>query len=127
MRGILDAGRSCACRKVSTAELYNGIACACGSPDLRGPGSGHPAGTLAAHESAGPADRAETELQSVLEWMEEGWRCSTRRKTCAREHQIRADRGARPGGLRKIKTLESAYRETGGTCRLAGAVRGTLA
>lgn len=55
------------------AELYNGI---CVRVRVAGPAPGRGLtillDPLAVHESADLADRAETELQSVLEWMEEG-------------------------------------------------------
>jgi signal transduction histidine kinase/CheY-like chemotaxis protein len=75
MRGTLDggAGSPGAGEDSPQAELYNGI---CVRIRIAGPAPGRGLAILLepmeSHETARQADRAETELQSVLEWLEEG-------------------------------------------------------
>ncbi len=75
MRGTLEGrpGSPGAGEDSPQAELYNGI---CVRLRIVGPAPGRGVAILLepleAHETARVADRAETELQSVLEWLEEG-------------------------------------------------------
>jgi len=74
MRGTLDGGGVTEwARGFSASELCNGI---CVRLRIAGPAPGRGLAILLepleSHEAARQADRAETELQSVLEWMEEG-------------------------------------------------------
>ncbi len=111
MRGILE-GRPelrAAGEESPQAELHNGI---CVRVRIAGPAPGRGLAILleprAAHESAGPADRAETELQSVLEWMEEGVALfDAQENVRAMNTRFEQIAGLSPGDSGKIKTLEA--------------------
>jgi len=111
MRGTLEGRPELrAAGEVSPqAELYNGI---CVRVRIAGPAPGRGLAILleplAAYESAGPADRAETELQSVLEWMEEGVALfDAQENVRAMNTRFEQIAGLGPGDSRKIKTLEA--------------------
>jgi len=90
------------------AELYNGI---CVRMRIAGPAPGRGLAILLepleAHESARLSDRAETELQSVLEWLEEGVLLfDAHENVRAMNTRFEQIAGFSPGESGKIRTLE---------------------
>src|SRR4029077_5832897 len=111
MRGALAGGPESpgAGEDSPQGELYNGI---CGRVRVAGPAPGRGVAILLepleAHETARVADRAETELQSVLEWMEEGVVLfDTHENVRAMNTRFEQIAGLGPEDSGKIKTLES--------------------
>jgi signal transduction histidine kinase/CheY-like chemotaxis protein len=110
MRGTLDGGTGLrvAGEDSPQAELYNGI---CVRIRIAGPAPGRGLAILLepleAHESARQSDRAETELQSVLEWLEEGVLLFDGHEN-VRAMNTRFEQivGFSPGESGKIRTLE---------------------
>jgi len=130
MQGTLE-GRPelrAAGEKSPQAELYNALRARADRRACAGSGSGHPAGTSGSSRIRRPG-RPRRNRTAKCSGMDGRGSGAVRRagERARDEHQVRADRGAWPGGLREDQDFGSAYRETGGTCRLAGAVRGTLA
>jgi signal transduction histidine kinase/CheY-like chemotaxis protein len=75
LRNVLDRGeeRSGTGNEFSRAELHNGVAVRLRSAvPVPGQGTLILLEPLMSRESAGPAERAEIELQNVIEWLEEG-------------------------------------------------------
>ena len=110
-RGTLDGGpgfRS-ARRDSPQAELCNGV---CVRLRIAGPAPGRGLAILLepleSHEAARQADRAETELQSVLEWMEEGVVLfDAQENVRAMNTRFEQIAGLGPADSGKIKTLEA--------------------
>jgi len=110
MRGTLDGGTGlrAAGEESPQAELYNGI---CVRVRIAGPAPGRGLAILLepleAHETAREADRAETELQSVLGWLEEGVLLfDARENVRAMNTRFEQIAGLSPGDSGKIRTLE---------------------
>ena len=110
MRGTLDGGPGLgvAGEDSPQAELYNGI---CVRIRIAGPAPGRGLAILLepleALESARQSDRAETELQSVLEWLEEGVLLFDGHENVrAMNTRFEQIAGFSPGESGKIRTLE---------------------
>jgi signal transduction histidine kinase/CheY-like chemotaxis protein len=110
MRGTLDGGPGLrlAGEDSPQAELYNGI---CVRIRVAGPAPGRGLAILLepleAHESARQSDRAETELQSVLEWLEEGVLLfDAHENVRAMNTRFEQIAGFSPAESGKIRTLE---------------------
>src|SRR6266850_309004 len=111
MRGTLDGGRGLRSGREDSpqAELCNGI---CVRLRIAGPAPGRGLAILLepleSHEAARQADRAETELQSVLEWMEEGVVLfDAQENVRAMNTRFEQIAGLGPADSGKIKTLEA--------------------
>lgn len=110
MRGILDGGLGLrvAGEDSPQVELYNGI---CVRVRIAGPAPGRGLTILLepleAHETARQSDRAETELQSVVEWLEEGVLLfDAHENVRAMNTRFEQIAGFSPGESGKIRTLE---------------------
>jgi signal transduction histidine kinase/ActR/RegA family two-component response regulator len=110
MRVTLDGGPSLRDTGEDSpqAELYNGI---CVRMRIAGPAPGRGLAILLepleARESARPSDRAQTELQSVLEWLEEGVLLFDGHENVrAMNTRFEQIAGFSPGESGKIRTLE---------------------
>jgi len=131
LRNVLDRGeeRAGTDNEFSRAELHNGVAVRLRpAAPVQGQGTLILFEPLMSRESAGQADRAEIELQNVIEWLEEGVVLFDAQDNIrAMNTRFTQIAGLAPGGIRGMQDAGRIDRSSPKSCRGTGALHGALA